>query len=99
VGQLVRHVLAAAAGRGEAGYRAVFAGLDPVDLVGPLGAGAYLQFAGDDRYVGPATRAAFAAAAPAARVSLYEGAEQGLSGADARADRVTWLAGRLALTD
>ena len=77
----------------------MFAGLDPVDVVGPLGAGAYFQFAGDDRFVGPATRAAFTAAAPAARVSLYERAEHDLGGADTRDDRIAWLAGRLALTD
>lgn len=81
----------------KAGYRAVFAGLDPVELVGRLDDGAYLQFAGADRFVGPATRAAFAAAAPEARVSLYEGAWHDLGGADTRDDRAAWLAGRLAL--
>ncbi|SCG67564.1 alpha/beta hydrolase family protein [Micromonospora inositola] len=81
----------------RAAYRAVFAGLDPVDVVGRLGAGAYLQFAAEDRFVGPATRAAFAAAAPEARVSLYPGEEHDLGGTRVRDDRVAWLADRLAL--
>ncbi|MFE9689350.1 alpha/beta hydrolase family protein [Micromonospora sp. NPDC005806] len=81
----------------QAAYRAVFAGLDPVDLVGQLGAGAYLQFAGADRFVGPETRAAFAAAAPQARVSLYPREEHDLGATSARDDRVAWLADRLGL--
>ncbi|MFG2052749.1 alpha/beta hydrolase family protein [Micromonospora sp. NPDC048930] len=81
----------------QAAYRAVFAGLDPVDLVGALGAGAYLQFAGADRFVGPETRAAFAAAAPQARVSLYPHEEHDLGAAQARDDRLAWLADRLGL--
>ncbi|MCW3815231.1 hypothetical protein ONA91_12280 [Micromonospora sp. DR5-3] len=83
----------------RAAYRAVFAGLDPVDLVGRLGAGAYLQFAGGDRFVGPATRAAFAAAAPQARVSLYPGEEHDLGATSVRDDRLAWLADRLDLRD
>ena len=81
----------------RAAYRAVFAGLDPVDLVGRLGAGAYLQFAGADRFVGAETRAAFAAAAPQAKVSLYPGEEHDLGAARTRDDRHAWLAGRLGL--
>ncbi|MGW4296837.1 alpha/beta hydrolase family protein [Micromonospora chersina] len=83
----------------RAAYRAVFAGLDPVDLVGRLGAGAYLQFAGADRFVGAETRAAFAAAAPQAKVSLYPGEEHDLNAARTRDDRLAWLAGRLGLAD
>ncbi|MEU9739250.1 dienelactone hydrolase family protein [Micromonospora chersina] len=81
----------------RAAYRTVFAGLDPVDLVGRLGAGAYLQFAGADRFVGAETRAAFAAAAPQAKVSLYPGEEHDLNAARTRDDRLAWLAGRLRL--
>ncbi|GGR94602.1 hypothetical protein GCM10010169_43970 [Micromonospora fulviviridis] len=81
----------------RAAYRAVFAGLDPVDLVGRLGAGAYLQFAGADRFVGTETRAAFAAAAPQAKVSLYPDEEHDLGAARTRDDRLAWLAGRLGL--
>ncbi|RNL96323.1 hypothetical protein EFE23_19465 [Micromonospora solifontis] len=81
----------------RAAYRAVFAGLDPVDLAGRLGAGAYLQFAAADRFVGPDTRAAFAAAAPRARVSLYPGEEHDLGAALVRDDRIAWLADRLDL--
>ncbi|MET7804952.1 alpha/beta hydrolase family protein [Micromonospora chersina] len=81
----------------RAAYRKVFAGLDPVDLVGRLGAGAYLQFAGADRFVGAETRAAFAAAAPQAKVSLYPGEEHDLNAARTRDDRLAWLAGRLGL--
>ncbi|MFE9202318.1 alpha/beta hydrolase family protein [Micromonospora sp. NPDC007230] len=83
----------------QTAYRAVFAGLDPVDLVGRLGAGAYLQFAGADRFVGPATRAAFAAAAPQARVSLYPREEHDLGATSVRDDRLAWLADRLDLRD
>ncbi|MBY8870341.1 hypothetical protein K7640_00600 [Micromonospora sp. PLK6-60] len=78
-------------------YRSVYAGLDPVDLVGRLGAGAYLQFAGADRYVGPDVRAAFAAAAPQARVSLYPAEEHDLGAARVRDDRLAWLGDRLNL--
>ncbi|MGY0005134.1 alpha/beta hydrolase family protein [Micromonospora sp. I033] len=81
----------------KAAYRAVFAGLDPVDLVGRLGAGAYLQFAGADRFVGAETRAAFAAAAPQAKVSVYPQEEHDLGAARTRDDRLAWLAGRLGL--
>ncbi|WP_433310777.1 alpha/beta hydrolase family protein [Micromonospora chersina] len=81
----------------RAAYRTVFAGLDPADLVGRLGAGAYLQFAGADRFVGAETRAAFAAAAPQAKVSLYPGEEHDLGAARTRDDRHAWLAGRLGL--
>ncbi|MGR6320413.1 hypothetical protein Q2K19_23780 [Micromonospora soli] len=81
----------------QAAYRAVFAGLDPVDQVGRLGAGAYLQFAGADRFVGAETRAAFAAAAPQARVSLYPREEHDLGATGVRDDRIAWLADRLGL--
>lgn len=81
----------------RAAYRAVFAGLDPVDLVGRLGAGGYLQFAGADRFVGAETRAAFAAAAPQAKVSVYPDEEHDLGAARTRDDRLAWLAGRLGL--
>ncbi|WP_262285680.1 S9 family peptidase [Micromonospora sp. MA102] len=91
-----RYWLQLPAGEKEA-YRAVFAGLDPVDLVGRLGAGAYFQFAGADRFVGAETRAAFAAAAPRATVSLYPEEEHDLGAARTRDDRLAWLAGRLGL--
>ncbi|MFU8871532.1 alpha/beta hydrolase family protein [Micromonospora sp. SL4-19] len=81
----------------KAAYRKVFAGLDPVDLVGRLGSGAYLQFAEADRFVGAQTRAAFSAAAPEARVSLYPGEEHDLGATRVRDDRLAWLAGRLGL--
>jgi pimeloyl-ACP methyl ester carboxylesterase len=77
-------------------YRALFAGLDPIDNVSRLGADLYFQWAGRDRFVPAETRAAFAAANPAAKVSLYDGAEHFL---DQRAvdDRAAWLGDRLRL--
>ena len=71
-------------------YRAVFRGLDPVDVAGRLGCSLYLQFAGQDGYVPPATRAAFAAAAPRAEVSLYPGADHFLDEAAER-DRTAFV--------
>jgi dienelactone hydrolase len=75
-------------------YRAVFAGLDPVDNVSRLGSALYLQFAGRDIFVPPETRAAFAAANPAAKVSLYERSDHFLQ-QPAEDDRAAWLASHL----
>ncbi|MFG2107504.1 hypothetical protein [Micromonospora chersina] len=95
----------------RAAYRAVFAGLDPVDLVGRLGAGAYLQLAGADpsrptpptpprsvRRRGDLRRLRRrGAAAPQAKVSVYPDEEHDLGAARTRDDRLAWLAGRLGL--
>ncbi|SBT42264.1 alpha/beta hydrolase family protein [Micromonospora auratinigra] len=81
----------------RAAYRGVFAGLDPVDLLGRLGDRAYLQFGGADPFVGPETRATLTAAAPRARVSLYPGEEHDLRAAQVRDDRLAWLAALLDL--
>jgi dienelactone hydrolase len=75
-------------------YRALFAGLDPVDNVSRLGGALYLQFAGRDPFVPPETRAAFAAANPAAKVSLYERSDHFLQ-QPAEDDRAAWLASHL----
>jgi hypothetical protein len=81
----------------KAAYRALFAGIDPVDQVAPLGSHLYLQWAGArDPFITPEVRAAFAAADPAAKVSLYETAQHDLT-EQAQTDRVAWLAGELGL--
>ncbi|SNY25041.1 dienelactone hydrolase family protein [Paractinoplanes atraurantiacus] len=77
-------------------YHDVFRGLDPVDNVSRLGRGLYFQFAGQDVYIPAETRAAFAAAAPAAKVSLYPDADHFLDHA-AELDRTAWLNRRLDL--
>jgi dienelactone hydrolase len=80
----------------KAAYRASFHGLDPVDNVSRLGSRLYLQFAGRDQFVPPETRAAFAAANPAAKVSLYEKADHFLA-QPAKDDRLAFVEAQLGL--
>jgi dienelactone hydrolase len=80
----------------KAAYRSVFAGLDPVDNVDRPGVNVYFQFAGRDQFVSAETRAAFAAANPAAKVSLYDRADHFLQ-QPAKDDRIAWLTAQLAL--
>jgi dienelactone hydrolase len=80
----------------KAAYRALFAGLDPVDNVSRLGSRLYLQFAGRDQFVPPETRAAFAAANPKAKVSLYDRADHFLN-QPAKDDRLAFVEGQLGL--
>jgi pimeloyl-ACP methyl ester carboxylesterase len=80
----------------KAAYRAVFAGLDPVDNVSRLGSHLYLQWAGRDRFVPAEVRVAFSAANPQAKVSFYERAEHFLD-QNAKNDREAWVAGQLGL--
>jgi pimeloyl-ACP methyl ester carboxylesterase len=76
-------------GEQAARYAATFAGLEPVDAIRGLGDRIYLQFADDDFFIPEEVRAAFAAADPEAKVSLYA-AEHELNTA-ATADRLAWL--------
>jgi dienelactone hydrolase len=78
-------------------YNAFFAGLDPVDNVSRLGSHLYLQWAGNDQFVPPATRDRFAAADPAAKVSLYPNAHHSLD-RHAKDDRLPWMYAELGLS-
>jgi dienelactone hydrolase len=77
-------------------YRKVFAGLDPVDNVGKAH-DAYFQWAGRDNFVTPEVRAAFSAAKPTAKVSLYETADHFLN-QPAKDDRLAWVSAELGLS-
>jgi dienelactone hydrolase len=76
-------------------YRKVFAGLDPVDNVAKAN-DVYFQWAGRDIFVTPEVRAAFSAAKPSAKVSLYEKADHFLN-QPAKDDRLTWVSSELGL--
>jgi dienelactone hydrolase len=76
-------------------YRKVFAGLDPVDNVGKI-PNVYFQWAGRDIFVTPEVRAAFSAAKPSAKVSLYETADHFLN-QQAKDDRLAWVSDQLGL--
>jgi dienelactone hydrolase len=78
-------------------YQAVFAGLDPVDNVRRIGAHLYLQWAGDDFFIPSAVRDRFAAADPAATVSVYDGDDHSLDDQSVYTDRVAWLEDQLGL--
>jgi dienelactone hydrolase len=78
-------------------YAKLFAGLDPVDNVSRLGAHLYFQWAGQDQFVSPAVRDRFAAADPAAKVTLYPNAKHGLD-QHAKDDRTPWLYAELGLS-
>ena len=74
----------------------VDAGLDPVDNVSRLGTHVYFQFADLDMFVTPPVRAAFAAANPAAKMTVYPGSQHFLTQA-AQDDRLAWLRSELRL--
>jgi dienelactone hydrolase len=80
----------------KASYQKIFHGIDPVDDVSRLGSGLYLQFAGDDEFVPAATRSAFTAAAPSAKVSLYPDDDHSLD-QQAKDDREAFLDAELGL--
>jgi len=77
-------------------YRALFAGLDPVENCGRLGTHAFLQWGDQDRFVPEATRDRFAAACPAARSTVYTRAGHSLT-QQAKDERMAWLSGELGL--
>jgi dienelactone hydrolase len=77
-------------------YNKLFDGLDPVDNVARDGLATYFQWAGADRFVPDTTRAAFATAAPQAKVSLYPHVGHQLSD-DARTDRIAWITAQLGI--
>jgi dienelactone hydrolase len=81
----------------HAAYEALFAGLDPVDNVNRIGPHLYLQWAGQDPFIPQAVRDRFAAADPAAKVSLYPNARHSLD-QHAKDDRIGWLDGQLGLS-
>jgi dienelactone hydrolase len=72
-------------------YDAVFAGLDPVDNVGRTGSRLYLQWAGDDFFIPAPVHDRFAAADPAAKVSVYAGDDHSLDDQQVQDDRLSWL--------
>jgi hypothetical protein len=80
----------------KAAYRALFTQLDPVNQVDGLGSHLYLQWAGRHQFVTPEVRAAFSAADPQAKVSLYDTALHDLT-EPAQVDRVAWLSTELGL--
>jgi dienelactone hydrolase len=71
-------------------YDALFAGLDPVDNVARLRSHLYLQWGGQDPFIGADVRDAFAAADPQAHTSFYENSDHFLDQA-AKDDRIPWL--------
>ncbi|GAA0949001.1 hypothetical protein GCM10009554_47160 [Kribbella koreensis] len=76
-------------------YRKVFAGLDPVDNIARAH-DVYFQWAGRDIFVTPEVRAAFSAAKPGAKVSLYEKSDHFLT-QQAKDDRLAWVGAKLGL--
>jgi dienelactone hydrolase len=77
-------------------YVELFRALDPVHHTGRLGASVLFQWAGEDVYVTPRTRDAYAASSPHARAILYPTADHQLTDA-AAADRDAFLAAQLHL--
>ena len=83
-------------GQAREDYLGLFAGLDPVSRTAHLGRRLLFQWAGEDRYVGPGVRDAYAARSPDAQVRLYERAGHQLTDA-ARTDRLDFLSTELGL--
>jgi dienelactone hydrolase len=77
-------------------YNALFAGLDPVDNVSRMRAHLYFQWSGQDPFVTPDVRAAFEAADPQAKVSLYPDAGHFLD-QNAKDERIPWVLDELGL--
>jgi dienelactone hydrolase len=80
----------------KAAYQALFAGLDPVQNVSRLGAQVFFQWGDRDPFVTADVRAAFAAANPAGRATLYTRSDHFLT-QTAKDDRIAWLTAELAL--
>jgi dienelactone hydrolase len=83
-------------GQAREDYLGLFAGLDPVSHTAHLGRRLLFQWAGEDGYVGPGVRDAYAARSPGAQVRLYERAGHQLTDA-ARVDRLAFLSQELGL--
>lgn len=71
-------------------YRALFAGLDPVESCARLGSHAFLQWGDGDRFVPAATRDLFTAGCPAAKSTVYPRADHFLT-QQAKDERIDWL--------
>jgi dienelactone hydrolase len=84
-------------GKGSATeYQTAFAPLDPVNYVGDAEPGSvFFQFAKTDPYVPGYIADTFEQAAPEAKAGEYDGGHE--LDAKARADRLAWLRGKLAL--
>ena len=80
----------------KAAYRALFAGLDPVDNVSRLGSHVLFQWGDRDPFIPAETRAAFAAVDPSATATLYRPSDHFLTQA-AKDDRFAFLAAQLGL--
>jgi pimeloyl-ACP methyl ester carboxylesterase len=80
----------------KAAYRALYAGLDPVDNCTRLGAHVFFQWGDRDPFIPAETRALFAAANPAARATLYTRADHFLT-QQAKDDRMAWVTAELGL--
>jgi dienelactone hydrolase len=81
-------------------YLALFEGLDPVDraarLNARLGDRVFIQWAGDDFFIGEDVRNAYAASSPDARVELYPNSDHEFRD-NARVDRLAFLREQLGI--
>lgn len=80
----------------KAAYRALFAGVDPVQNVSRMGSHIFFQWGDRDPFVTAEVRAAFATANPAGRATLYTRSDHFLT-QSAKDDRIAWLTAELAL--
>ncbi len=71
-------------------YLALFEGLDPVDHTARLGDEVFIQWAGNDFFIGQDVRDAYAASSPDAVVKLYPNQDHEFRDT-ARVDRLEWL--------
>jgi dienelactone hydrolase len=77
-------------------YLALFDDLDPVDHTARLGDRVFLQWAGDDFFIGEDVRDAYAASSPDAVTKTYEGYDHEFQDG-ARVDRLAFLEAQLGL--
>jgi dienelactone hydrolase len=77
-------------------YLALFDGLDPVDHTARLGDEVFIQWAGEDFFIGQDVRDAYAASSPDAVTKLYPGQDHEFRDS-ARVDRLAWLRDHLGL--
>lgn len=77
-------------------YLALFEDLDPVDHAARLGDRVYIQWAGDDFYIGQDVRDAYAASSPDAITTLYPNQDHEFRDS-ARVDRLAFLRDQLGL--
>ena len=78
-------------------YLALFDGLDPVDHTARLGEQVFIQWAGEDSFIGQDVRDAYAASSPDAVTELYPGQDHEFRDS-ARVDRLVWLRDHLGVT-